>query len=226
MTDVVDEALRAVGTRAATAYPLVFAAGVVTSAGPCAAARYVAVSGIAHAARRPWTVIGAFAAGLVAAYVALGLAVGGLALGSGTLPLLQANSPTVYTSLAVALAVAGVVTLVRAEPHASHVRHRTARAAGAGGVFLLGASSVLVVSPCCTPIVAAVTALTLSIDGIGHTALLLTAFGCGHAMPVVAVAAAGIRASQALRRIAASQGPAIVAGGLMFALAAFYGALA
>ncbi len=108
MIDVLGEGLRAAATRSPLAYPLVFAAGVVTSVGPCVAPRYVAVAALANAARRPWRVVAAFVAGLVGAYVALGLAAG--ALGA-----LWSTSSAVYAVLAVVLAVGGLVTLLRAE---------------------------------------------------------------------------------------------------------------
>ncbi|MEA2721266.1 MAG: Cytochrome biosis protein transrane region, partial [Candidatus Eremiobacteraeota bacterium] len=225
-------------------------AGMVTSVGPCAAPRYVAVAACAHAARRPRTIVAAFACGLVCAYVALGLVAGAL----GTL---WAASAAVYGLMAAALAVSGIVTLARArggshshshggvhddgdlhegvngDGHAhggvQGARRHNAAAPGnvsAGGVFLLGASSALVVSPCCTPVVAGIAGLTLA---SGHSAAgisLLAVFACGHVLPVLAAGALGTRLSAALRHAAALQAPSIVAGSLMLALAAYYGTLA
>lgn len=227
MIDVVGEALRAAAARSALAYPLAFAAGLATSVGPCAAPRYVAVAALAHGARRPWTVTAPFAAGLVGAYVALGL-------GAGMLGALWSASAVVYAALAAVMAFGGVVTLLRAgaavEPHACAVNAKPHEyderaSASAGGTFLLGASSALVVSPCCTPVVAALAA-ALSTGATASGVALLAAFACGHVVPVVAADAAGMRFSHVLRRWTASQAPAIVAGSLMLALAAYYGALA
>lgn len=222
MIDVLGDALAAAAARSVLAYPLVFAAGVVTSVGPCAAPRYVAVAALAQAARRPWAVTSAFVAGLVGAYVVLGCA-------AGTAGALWSASRAVYAALAVALAASGVVTLARA--NGGEHAHRpalgeAAPGASVGGTFLLGASGALVVSPCCTPVVAGIAGLTLTSGRAADGVALLVAFACGHALPVVAAGALGTRPCGALRRAAASQAPAVVAGGLMLALAAYYGTLA
>jgi cytochrome c-type biogenesis protein len=225
--DALGEALAAVAARSAFAYPLVFAAGIVTSIGPCAAPRYVAIAACAQAARRPWVVVAAFAGGLVGAYVVLGAVAG--ALGA-----LWSASGTVYAVLAAMLGVSGVVTLARARSgahanehaHAHHGVARTRRSVSLGGVLLLGASSAVVVSPCCTPVAAAIAGLTMTSGHGADGVALLAAFACGHALPVVAAGALGMRLSAVLRRIAASQAPAIVSGSLMLALSAYYGILA
>jgi thiol:disulfide interchange protein DsbD len=221
--DAVNAALHAVGTRSPLAYPLVFAAGVVTSIGPCAAPRYVALAAVVNASRRPWRASAAFVAGLTGAYVVLGAAAG--ALGA-----LWSVSRFVYAAMALVLAVAGLATLVRGaggpHPHAEEDHADRSARASTGGTFLLGASSALVVSPCCTPIVAGIAGLT---TGAGHAAAgmaLLAAFACGHAVPVVSAGALGARAAGALRHLAASHAPAVVAGTLMLALATYYGVLA
>jgi cytochrome c biogenesis protein CcdA len=99
-------------------------------------------------------------------------------------------------------------------------------AASFGGVFLLGASSVLVVSPCCTPVVAGIAGLTLATGRTFEGVALLAVFACGHAVPVAFAGLLGDRFASVLRRLAASQAPAIVSGALMIALAAYYGVLA
>jgi thioredoxin:protein disulfide reductase len=221
--DAVSAGLHAVATRSPLAYPLVFVAGAVTSVGPCAAPRYVALAALVNASRRPARVIAAFVAGLVGAYVALGVAAGAL----GTL---WTVSRFVYAAVAVALAAAGLVTLLRGgggcHAHDGDRPHHTGARASLGGTFLLGASSAFVVSPCCTPIVAGIAGLTTA---SGHTTAgvaLLAAFACGHALPIVSAGALGTRVARALRHVAASQASAVVAGTLMLALAAYYGVLA
>jgi cytochrome c biogenesis protein CcdA len=220
VTDVLSEGLRAAATRSPLAYPLVFAAGVATSVGPCVAPRYVAVAALANAARRPWRVVGAFVAGLTGAYAALGLAAS--ALGA-----LWSSSGIVYMALAAGLAVGGLVTLLRADAH-EHADDQSAQRApvSAGGTFLLGASSAFVVSPCCTPVVAGIAGLTTlggrTLEGVA----LLIAFALGHALPLLAAGALGARASALLGRVATSAAPAVVSGTLMLALAAYYGILA
>jgi cytochrome c biogenesis protein CcdA len=216
--DALADGLHAVAVRSPLAYPLVFAAGAVTSVGPCAAPRYVAVAALVSSSRTPWRIVAAFVAGLVGAYVVIGLAV-------GTAGALWLASGFVYDGLAFVLGAAGVVTILRGDrvhSHESSVRSR----ASLGGTFLLGASSALVVSPCCTPVVAGIAGLTTMSGRGADGAALLAAFGCGHALPVVVAGTLGSRVAFALRRVAASHAPATVAGSLMIALAAFYGALA
>ena len=160
MIDAVAEGLRAVAMRSPFAVPLVFAAGVVTSAGPCVAPRYVAVAALANGARRPLLPTALFAGGLVAAYAVLALAAGAI----GTLRL---QSAWTYGALSAVLVIAGAVTVLRGESACADARacsHHVERGKPAplGGAFLLGASSALVVSPCCTPVIAAIAGLTVA----------------------------------------------------------------
>jgi cytochrome c-type biogenesis protein len=222
--DLLGEGLRAVATRSAIAYPMIFAAGAVTGVGPCAAPRYVAVAALAAGARRPWSVLASFGAGVAGAYVALGLA-------AGTLETLWSASRTIYFALAAALAVSAIATLLR---HPGHVHATGGESRGAtlparaslGGVFLLGASSAFVVAPCCTPVLAAIAGLTVASGHLAEGSVLLATFGCGHALPVLFTGAIGAKLSVALQGISVCGAPAVVAGGLMLALAAYYGILA
>jgi thiol:disulfide interchange protein DsbD len=219
--DVLGEGLRATATRSAFAYPLVFAAGALTSAGPCAAPRYVAVAALANAPQRPWRVAGAFIAGLAAAYVAFGLAAASLAT-------LWASSRAIYAGLALAMIASSVVTLFR-EPHAGCADRCDDEArtrVSLGGTFLLGGASALVVSPCCTPVLAAIAGLTASSGRAADGVLLSLTFACGHAAPLAAVGALGARFAASLSRWSGSHAVATVSGALMFALGAYYGALA
>jgi cytochrome c biogenesis protein CcdA len=224
VTDLLGEGLHAVATHSAIAYPMIFAAGAVTGVGPCAAPRYVAVAALAGAARRPWAVVAVFGAGVAGAYVALGFA-------AGTLGTLWSASRTIYLALAVALAASAIATLLRGGhgTHVSCVGSRSAEIPGRasfGGVLLLGASSAFVVAPCCTPVLAGIAGLTVASGRVVDGGALLAAFGCGHALPVLLTGAIGARLSVALRPFSASGAPAVVAGGLMLALAAYYGVLA
>ncbi len=218
MIDLLGAGLQATAARSPLAYPLVFAAGLATSVGPCIAPRYVAVAALANAARRPQRVIAAFVAGLTGAYVALGLAAG--ALGA-----LWSASSAGYAVLAAGLATGGLLTLLRADGHAHPAAPVRRGSAGLGGTFLLGASSAFVVSPCCTPVVAGIAGLTVLGGRSGEGAALLVAFALGHALPLLAAGALG-RHAGALARCTSSAAPGIVAGTLMLALAAYYGVLA
>jgi thioredoxin:protein disulfide reductase len=221
--DAVSAGLHAIATRSPLAYPLVFVAGAVTSVGPCAAPRYVALAALVNATRSPARVMTAFVAGLVAAYVLLGFAAG--ALGA-----LWTVSRFVYAALAVTLATAGLVTLLRggggSHAHGNVHAPATGARSSLGGTFLLGASSAFVVSPCCTPVVAGIAGLTTASGHTGEGVALLAAFAGGHALPIVSAGAVGTRVAHALRHLAASHASAIVAGTLMLALAAYYGVLA
>ncbi|MEA2663784.1 MAG: cytochrome c-type biosis protein [Candidatus Eremiobacteraeota bacterium] len=224
MIDVLGEGLRAAALRSPLAYPLVFAAGVATSAGPCVAPRYVALAALANAAQRPWRTIAAFVAGLVGAYVALGLA-------AGALSALWSSSSVTYAVLAAALAAGGSATLLREDAHpCENARAREAasakQSASLGGTFLLGVSSALVVSPCCTPVVAGIAGLTALGGRCGEGIALLVAFALGHALPLLAAGALSARIAALLARLSASSAPAVVSGTLMLALAAYYGVLA
>ncbi len=232
MTDVLGEGLRAASLRSPLAYPLVFAAGLLTSAGPCVAPRYVAVAALANAARRPWRVVATFVAGLVGAYAMLGLAAG--ALGA-----LWSTSTLLYTVLALALAAGGALTLLRDGTHEhaatpasvpAPVPAATAtareRSVSLGGALLLGATSAFVVSPCCAPVVAGIAGLTTLGGRTGEGVALLVAFALGHALPLLAAGALGSRVAALLARLSASAAPAVVSGTLMLALAAYYGVLA
>jgi cytochrome c biogenesis protein CcdA len=216
--DVVGAGLNAVALRSPLAYPLVFAAGAVSGFGPCAAPRYVAVAALSSSAPRPYVTIAAFVAGLIGANVVLGLA-------GDALSVLLAASGRLYGMLAIVLAAAGLLALWRGNPtthrHAAHVR-----SAGPGGPFLLGVSSAFVVAPCCTPVLATIAALTTSGGPTFGAAALLATFGLGHAFPVVASGALGTRVAGLFRPAQAAQAPAIVSGGLLLALAGYYGALA
>ncbi|HEV2643712.1 MAG TPA: cytochrome c biogenesis protein CcdA [Candidatus Elarobacter sp.] len=198
-------------------------AGVVTSIGPCAAPRYVALAAIANTSHRPRRTIAAFVTGLVGAYVMLGVAAG--AVGA----LWSASAP-IYVALAVVIAVAGIATLVRGDgsshAHGDDAAHPPGAGASLGGAFLLGASSAFVVSPCCTPIVAGIAGLTTAGGHTGTGVALLAAFACGHALPIASAGVLGARVAHVLRHVAASHAPAVVAGTLMLALAAYYGVLA
>ncbi|MBV9440676.1 MAG: hypothetical protein JOZ24_11850 [Candidatus Eremiobacteraeota bacterium] len=214
MIDFVAEGLRAAVTRSPFAIPLLFGAGIVSSVGPCIAPRYVAVAALAQA-RHSRSRIGAFVAGTAAAYVAIGLT-------AGALEALVSSSRLIYTGLAGTLCAAGIATLWR-EP--SHADRMVQSPASVGAAFLLGASSAFVVSPCCTPVVAALAGITIGAGSSVHGGALLFAFACGHVVPLVTSAAFGRPMAHLAVRLQLSQAPTIIAATLMLALAGYYGSL-
>jgi cytochrome c biogenesis protein CcdA len=200
--------------------PLAVAAGVATSVGPCVAPRYIALAALLGERRRTLTVA-AFVAGMLTAYAALGF-------GTGLLAGVTGHASLLYLVLALVLAAGGVLTLLRRAgcDHAHH-EHPAARAPKRlSGVFSLGAGSAFVVSPCCTPVVAAVIGLGASDANPLARAALLGAFALGHAAPLFAAGSLGAICSRFFRAWDASPAPAVVSGTLMLALGAYYGLLA
>jgi cytochrome c biogenesis protein CcdA len=215
--DAVETGLLAIAGGSAWAYPLVFGAGIATSIGPCVAPRYIAVAALAASARHPRRVLAAFATGIIAAYVAIGSA-------AGLTGALRAWSPLVYAMLAAALITAGAFALIRgAAPfHAHHARLPVS----VGGTLLLGAASAVVISPCCTPIVAGIAGLTMVSGRPVEGVALLACFAAGHVVPAILAAACGTRGRAIFTRAAGTAASNVVSGTLMLALGTFYGLLA
>jgi cytochrome c biogenesis protein CcdA len=218
MIDPVALSIDAIARGDAARLPLVALAGAVTSLGPCVAPRYVAIAALLGDRRRALT-IAAFVAGMVTAYTTLGF-------GAGLLAQIAGHASSLYIALAVALAAGGLITLWRGSScdHAHHTIRESDEPHRVSAVFSLGAASALVVSPCCTPILAAV--VGMSVDANPATrAELLAAFALGHAAPLFAVGTLGSLCARTFRRWNASPAPAVVSGALMIALGAYYGLL-
>lgn len=217
MIDPVAAAVDAVSRGNVGRLPLAAFAGMVTSVGPCVAPRYVALTALLHGRHRTLTVA-AFVGGMFVAYAALGL-------GIGVLGLLAARASVLYLGLAVALSCAGVRTLLQ-RPVCLHAHdHPDAREPRASAAFALGAASALVVSPCCTPVVAAVAGMTAFDGNAASRIVLLGAFALGHAVPLFVAAPAGALLERTFRAWNASPAPALVSGSLMLALGLYYGLL-
>jgi len=213
--DPVSLAVDAVVNGRTARVPLVFVAGALTSVGPCMAPRYLALAALSGERRRLLGVA-VFVSGLLLAYSALGFGVGLLAGLAG-------NAAGVYAVLAVLLVGAGLVGLVRT-PCCEH-DGGAKPATRLGALFSMGAASGLVVSPCCTPVVAMVGMLAFNGDGLARGALL-AAFALGHTAPLFLVGAAGSVSARTVQRWGASPAAAIVSGTLLLALGAYYGLLA
>jgi cytochrome c-type biogenesis protein len=197
-----------------------FAAGVLSSIGPCIAPRLLALAAVVTNARRPLRLTAAFVTGLVAAYASFGL-VGSL-LGE-----VRALQTAIYALVACAAFVGGVRQLVVVGAHAhehacdAHAPHGTTPSLG--GAALLGASFAFVVSPCCTPLVVALVAYAGNVGSPSAAAALLAAFALGHALPLFAVAFGGARIGRIVGRVANAQAVAVVSGALLIGLGAYYG---
>jgi cytochrome c biogenesis protein CcdA len=219
MIDPVAVSVDAIVRGDATRLPIVALAGLLTSLGPCVAPRYVAVAALLGETRRTLT-IATFVTGMLCAYAALGF-------GAGVLGGLADHAAVLYLILAMTLSIGGLATLLR-NPHCDHphIGERTAtRPRRLSGVFCLGAASALVVSPCCTPIVAAVLGMT-ALDGnpVSRVALL-GAFALGHAAPLFVAGSLGSFLARTSRTWNATPAPAVISGTLMLALGAYYGLL-
>lgn len=222
MTGVLGSLFAAGGVPAPAAAGAAFLAGLMTSVGPCAAPRFIAVAALAGQ-RRASARIMAFVAGLTGAYLALGFA-------AGLLGAVASVSNCLYAVLAAALIGAGCVALVRAEPRsASH----DCAAAGhdhpprsIGGAFLLGAAGAFILSPCCTPFVGAIAATSTAVGKPLTGALLLLSFALGHALPLVGAGSLGPLFEKFVPRAFPAQAPAIVSAVLTIALGLYYGVLA
>jgi cytochrome c biogenesis protein CcdA len=196
--------------------PMAFAAGAVTSVGPCVAPRYVALAAVVERNGRRVLAVVSFVAGLLLGYAALGF-------GLGIFAAIARHTAVLYALLATGLVASGIALLVRRPAAARHhVHHR----ASTTGMFALGAGSALIVSPCCTPIVAAIAGMG-ALDGRpAVTALFLTTFALGHALPLLLFGATGsLVAGRFAGRDRAGVTTAI-SGVLMLALGAYYGVLA
>lgn len=220
MIDPLTFSIEAIARNDAARLPLVTFAGVVTSLGPCVAPRYITIAALLGEGRRRRTVA-AFVAGMLTAYVALGF-------GAGVLVQLAGQASALYLALAAALAFGGITTLLRGSGCA-HAHHGDG---GAGNpprrlsaIFCLGAASALIISPCCTPVVAAVAGISATGANPLTRAALLGAFALGHAAPLFAVGSLGSLCARTFHRWNASPAPAIISGSLMLALGAYYGLL-
>jgi cytochrome c-type biogenesis protein len=215
MTDLTASCFDAIAHADVRMLPVAFAAGAIGSFGPCVAPRYVAVAALAQRDGRYARTAAAFVSGLIVAYAAIGF-------GVGQLGALSAHAGALYGVLALALVGTGVVSLVcDAHPHEGQHHHR----APASASFLLGAGSALVVSPCCTPVVAAVAALGAAERDPVLAAAYLAVFAAGHAAPLLLLGAGGAWLTSRLERYRLGPALQVVSATLLLALGGYYGLL-
>lgn len=212
MIDPISAAIDGLQRGDAAKLPLVVFAGAITSVGPCVAPRYVALAALLQGGSRA-LITSAFVVGLTSAYALIGCA-------GGVLGILAVSVDAVDALLAAALFAYGLRTVLAPSLPCTHSSRAVARPR-LSGAFLLGAASAVVVSPCCTPLVAAVVGMT-AFDGTPLLgALFLAAFALGHALPLLLGACCGPLTAR-FEGWTASGAPAIVSGTLMIALAAYY----
>lgn len=218
MIDPVALAIGAIASRQSAQLPLVFLAGAATSFGPCIAPRYIAIAALLERDPHRMRTIGAFVAGLLLAYACLGF-------GAGVVATVSAHAGAVYVLLAAGLAGFGVLKIVRPGHTCAHDDPPRAPAR-LSGVFALGAGSAFVVSPCCTPIVAAAVGLGAFDRDPAAGALAVTAFALGHALPLFFAGTIGSLVGGTFGGAGLRSASATVSGSLMIALGGYYGLLA
>src|SRR5690349_6554885 len=192
--------------------PIAFAAGIVTAVSPCVfPVLPILFAGGSGSRRRPYAII----AGLVASFATFTLIATWL-LRSLHLPqdFLRDLSIVLLFVVAASLIVPRFgIWLER--PLAS--LSRRAPGGDLGGGFLLGASLGLVFVPCGGPVIAAVSANAARVSFGAGTIAITIAYALGAAVPMLAVAALGQRATA---RIRANVGALRAALGVVMAAAA------
>lgn len=221
MFDPLAQGLAAVNARSPYAAPLAFAAGLLTSIGPCMAPRFIAVAGLAAGKPRAkaCALVCCFISGIVLVYAAFGAA-------SSLFRDAARYSTWTYGIVALALAVGGTLALWRDEECGCAESRGYFDGAGASAAFLLGASFALVVSPCCAPLVVGILAYTSASGDALYSCLVLACFALGHALPILAAAFGTHRAASLFQRHNVRAGATVVGASLMLGVAGYYALLA
>ena len=229
MIDPLATGLEAVRSASPATVAAVFAAGLLTSVGPCVAPRYIAIAALVNGYRKPLVPTLVFVTGMLVAFMTLGF-------GAGALGAITTSASLVYALLAAGLILSGFYVLVQAVPAADGPATcctipidepaRSLVRRSLGGVFLMGAASALVISPCCTPVVGTIAATSAAIGKPLVGAALLACFTIGHAAPLIVAGGMTTRLRRFDRLRPGRQAAAIVSGVLMLALGGYYGLLA
>jgi cytochrome c-type biogenesis protein len=184
-------------------------AGVVSSIGPCAAPRYLAMLALVEPASgsvRHASVV-RFALGTLCGYLALGV-------GGASLLWVLHDQRVIEWALAISFVIGGLA--LAADRHCDH-------RVGALNGFVPGFGSSLIASPCCTPAVLATAAAMESGVWAISALVSLAAFAIGHIAPVI-IAGTTLRASTRLAAADRLRGVVpTIAGGCAVALGIYYG---
>jgi cytochrome c biogenesis protein CcdA len=167
------------------AFGLVFAAGVVSSASPCALATVPLVVGYVggHAGdnkRRAFFYSLAFVLGLATTFTALGAAAALLGQLMVTL-----GGPW-YIALGLLAALMGLLLLGWVQLRMPSGFHWQPKVAGPLGALLLGAVFGIVSSPCATPVLVALLGLVATQGKVAYGIALLFAYALGHCVLMLA----------------------------------------
>lgn len=214
MWDPASVGLTAVGRQSPYAFPLLFVAGALTSIGPCSAPRVLAAAGLASAPRTNRLLkICAFICGILVVYVAFAL------FGAVLADALRFSS-WIYGLTGIALVIGGLAGLLRLRRGDFCASKRTAIPSGAA--LFLGASTALIVSPCCTPMLASIVAFGAATGSAIFAALCVISFGLGHAAPVMVVGSFGSIVTVFEKAGELQDALSTIAGALMMGLGAYY----
>lgn len=191
-----------------------FTAGFASSVGPCIAPRYLMLAAYATQ-RRDATKAAVFVMGCLGGYLVYACA-------GALIAFMRVGTHFVYAFFAVALVVAGLRALTTSFPHSCASAGQASFSLG--GAFLAGVLSSMTFSPCCAPI-----AFGLGLVAAQHdltiTASLLLAFGLGHTLPLVVIAAAA--STRRLERFRLPQDVgATISGSLFLMVGGLYAILA
>ena len=192
-----------------------FVAGLVSSIGPCVAPRFLASASLA-ADRSGRARVTSLFAGIVSGYMVLGTC-------TSLLAHISRYSAFVYAGLAVALLVSGI--------HALIARHKCDAAAkpgpkgSLGAAFLMGASSVAIISPCCAPVVAAAALIAGSKANFFASYGMIASFALGHALPVLVAGTSVSMASFTSRVLRTEEALRFVGATLTIALGGYFAVL-
>jgi cytochrome c biogenesis protein CcdA len=137
--------------------------------------------------------------------------------------MVRSTSRFVDILLAAGLGLSGLLFLL-GEPKHRH-KHAPVENATPAASYLLGLGSSFVVSPCCTPVIAAISSLAIPAGQPLLGIALILAFAVGHVLPIFGTTFFSTRVPRFVTRRAVPAA-SIIAGTLMLGLAAFYGVLA
>ncbi|MFN2467991.1 MAG: cytochrome c biogenesis protein DipZ [Gaiellaceae bacterium] len=194
---------------------IAFLAGVITSISPCVlpVLPIVFAGGASGGRRRPFAII----AGLVASFAAFTLFAAWILDRLGLPKDTLRNVAIGFLFLLAATLILPRLAELLERPFLFLTRRRSG---DLGGGFLLGVSLGLVFVPCAGPVLGVITTQAASLDFGIDTVLLTLAYSAGAAIPMLAIAIGGQRATERarfMRRQAARVRPAL---GVVMALAA------
>jgi cytochrome c biogenesis protein CcdA len=191
-----------------------FVYGALSSVGPCAGPRLLALTALDASRASRWAAGLAWVAGSAVSYALVG------AVGSAAASVI--SSPLLYWLLAAACACGAAAAFAGDRERECCERRASATASTA---FVAGFAGTIAGAGCCGPI-ALVFVQAASAKGAPFGAAMLALFALGQGLPTLAVAAGCSK----LRHLAASRDARsaiqTVSGGLLLALGAYYGMLA